>query len=179
MLPSAVVRGRRNPLHFGFSMRLARARKAAGMSGSALSLAVGMTADAAWRLEAGDRVPRVDTVEKLARVLYLSPCLLAFGLEQSCEHVAGSLCAGLPARVLQLRQERGISRRELGRLSGTSHNFVHTTETGATVPTIAKIEQLANALGVSACWLAYGVGDRELSTRRRSASAARSQDPIA
>lgn len=171
MLPSAVVRGRKNPLHFGFPLRLTRARKAANMSGSSLSLAVGMTVNTSWNLEAGGRVPRVDTIEKLAKVLHMSPCLLAFGIEQPCEPVAGSLSAGLPDRLLQSRQERGFSLRELGRRSDTSDNFVHMTETGATVPSIAKVEQLANALDVSACWLAYGVGDRELPAWRRSRSA--------
>ncbi len=167
MLPTAVVRGRRNPQHHAFALRLARARKAADMSGAALSLAVGMTSNTAWSLEAGGRIPRVDTAEKLARVLRISPCFLAFGIELPCDAGDGSLSASLPARLAQLRQERGFSRLELGRLSGTSHTFVRDTETGATVPTIANVEALANALQVAACWLAYGVGDRELPPRRR------------
>ncbi len=176
MLPSAVVRGRRNPQHHAFALRLARARKAADMSGAALSLAVGMTSNTAWSLEAGVRIPRVDTVEKLAKVLHVSPCMLAYGIEQPCEPVAESLSAGLPARLAQLRQERVFSHRELGRLAGMSHNFVRKTETGATVPTIANVEALAHALKVSCCWLAYGVGDRDLPPRR-SRSAVSSPDP--
>ena len=141
---------------------------AADMTGAALSLSVGMHRGAASELEGGARVPRVDTVEKLAKVLHVSPCLLAFGIEQRCELVVGSLSAGLSGRLLLLRQERGLSRRELGRLSGTSDNFVQMTETGATIPNIAKLEQLAKALHVSVCWLAYGVGNRELPTSRGS-----------
>ena len=172
MLPSAVVRGRRNPLHFGFPLRLCRARKAADMSRSALSLAVGMDRGTASELEGGGRVPRVDTVEKLARVLNVSPCHLAFGLEQPCEPVAGLLSADLPGRLSQLRRERGFSRRELGRKSETSDNFIQMTETAATVPNIAKVEQLAKALGVSPCWLAFGLGPQVLPARRPSRPAA-------
>lgn len=98
LLPSAVVRGRKNPLHFGFALQLAHARAAADMAGAALSLAVGMHRGAASELEGGDRVPRVDTVEKLAKVLHLSPCYLAFGIEQPCDAAPGSLSAGLPGR---------------------------------------------------------------------------------
>lgn len=138
------------------------------MSGSALSLAVGMHRGAASELEGGSRVPRVDTVEKLAKVLHVSPCHLAFGLEQACEPLPEMLSAGLPARLLQLRQERGLSRLQLGQRSETSHTFIRMTETAATVPNIAKVEQLAKALGVSPCWLAFGVGPQALPLRRRS-----------
>jgi transcriptional regulator with XRE-family HTH domain len=167
VLPRAVVRGKRNPLHHAFSLRLTRARKAAGMNGAALSLAVGMAHNTSGHLEAGDRIPRVDTVEKLAAVLHVSPCFLAYGIEQPCEAGDGSLSVGLPARLAQLRQERGLSPRDLGRLAGTSHTFVRDTEAGSSVPNIAKVEALANALKVSACWMAYGVGERDSQLRRR------------
>lgn len=175
MLPTPVVRGKRNPQHHAFALRLARARKAADMSGLALSLAVGMTANTSWGLEAGGRIPRVDTVEKLAKALKVSPCMLAYGIQQPCESGAESLSAGLPARLAQLRQERGLSHRELGRLSGASHNFVRDTEAGKSVPNIANVEALAKALNVAPCWLAYGVGERDLPARRRPA--AQSPDP--
>lgn len=147
------------------------------MSGSALSLAVGMARNAASQLEGQGRIPRVDTVEKLAAVLRVSPCHLAYGIEQLCEAGDGPLSVGLPARLAQLRQERGFSRRELGRLSRTSDNFVQMTETGATVPNIAKVEALAKALKISPCWLAYGVGQRDAAPLRPSRSAAPSADP--
>ncbi len=140
------------------------------MTSAALSLSAGMSADVSWRLEAGGRMPRLDTVEKLAKVLKVSPCLLAYGVEVPCEPTATVLSEGLTARLLRLRQERGLSRRELGRLSGTSDNFVQMTETGTTVPNIAKVEQLAKALQVSVCWLAFGIGSPELAARRRPRS---------
>jgi transcriptional regulator with XRE-family HTH domain len=137
------------------------------MTGAALSGAVGMSVNAAWGLEAGGRLPRLDTVEKLARVLEVSPCWLAYGVEQACEAAENAGVAGLPQRLLLLRQERGLSRRELGRRAGTSDNFVQMTETGTTVPNIAKVEQLAKALQVSVCWLAFGIGQVELPAGRR------------
>lgn len=140
------------------------------MTGAALSLAVDMSTNASWGLEAGGRMPRLDTVEKLAKVLNVSPCLLAYGVEVPCQPTGQLLSEGLPDRLLRLRQERGLSRRQLGRLSDTSDNFVQMTETGTTVPSIAKVEQLAKALQVSVCWLAFGLGSPELAVRRRPRS---------
>jgi hypothetical protein len=51
------------------------------------------------------------------------------------------------------------------------------TETGSTVPSIGKVEQLAKALNVSACWLSFGVGPKEVPDRRRSAPAAPTSSP--
>lgn len=170
MLPTPVVRGRQNPLHVGFAHRLTRFRKAAELSRSALSDAVGMARNTASQLERKERTPRLETVEKLARALGVSPCLLAYGVEIPCEQSAAECWTGLPQRLLVLRQERGLSRRQLGRRSGTSDNFVQMTESGATEPNIAKVEQLAKALQVSVCWLAFGLGRRELPVRSRPRS---------
>lgn len=135
------------------------------MTGASLSVAVGMHRAAASGLEGGGRVPRVDTVEKLAKVLGVSPCYLAYGVELPSP--MRTRLAALPQRLSAIRQERGLSGLELGRLSGTSHTFVRMTETGTTVPNIAKVEQLAKALNVSVCWLAFGTGRAELPAGRR------------
>jgi len=137
------------------------------MTGAALSGAVGMSVNAAWGLEAGGRLPRLDTVEKLARVLEVSPCWLAYGADLLCEESTNASVDTLPDRLLRLRLERGLSRRELGRMAGTSDNFIQMTETGTTVPTIAKVEQLAKALQISVCWLAFGLGGPDLRVPRR------------
>ena len=59
-----------------------------------------------------------------------------------------------------------LSLREVARRSKASANMVHMTETGQSVPTLATVETLAAALRVSPCWLAYGIGPRELPQRR-------------
>ncbi|HMU40829.1 MAG TPA: helix-turn-helix transcriptional regulator [Pseudomonadota bacterium] len=165
-----MVRGRQNPLHLGFARRLARVRKNADISGSALSLASGLAHNTAGDLETGTRVPRLDTVEKLARALSVSPSFLAYGIDIPCEPPTQLLSAGLPERLSACRQMRKLSRRQVGALSGTSDNFVQMTETGRTVPSIAKVEQLAKALHVSVCWLAFGLGHPELPANRRRRS---------
>ena len=170
MLTRRVVRGRQNPLHFGFALRLARLRKAANLSRSALSEAVSMARNTASQLESGERVPHLDTVEKLAQALGVSPCLLAYGIDFPCEPTQHPLHSGLPGRLFEYRQKRQLSRRQLGSISATSDNFVQMTETGRTVPSIAKVEQLAKALHVSVCWLSFGLGPPELPTNRRRRS---------
>lgn len=169
MLPTVVVRGRKNPLHFGFAERLRRARKAHGLSHAALAREAGLASRTTTTiLESGDSVPRVDTVEKLAHALKLSPCFLAFGVEQPRLPGKRFLSAGLAERLAETRQVRGLSRLQLGQRSGTSDTFVRMTETGATMPILAKLEALAKALGVSPAWLAYGLGPKELPTRRQA-----------
>lgn len=167
MLPSAVVRGRKNPLHFGFSRRLRDARKASGHTRFGLTsksevLDRGMVAT----LEQGERIPRLDTVEKIAHALGISPAYLAYGLE-------GEYSPAEPLRALEvgerLRQSRlacGLSGLALAQLAGTSHTAVGNIERGGTMPTIATVEALAKALNISPAWLAYGVGPQALPSRR-------------
>lgn len=109
MLLTHVVRGRQNPLHVGFAHRLARCRKAAKLSRSALSDAVAMARNTASQLERKERIPRLDTVEKLAKALTVSPCMLAYGVEMSCEADVAPLADGLPECLFRLRQARGLS----------------------------------------------------------------------
>ena len=80
VIPNGVVRGRKNPLHFGFAERLKRARRVADVSYAALGRQAGFgSRTTAALLENGERVPRVDTVEKLASALDVSPAWLAYG----------------------------------------------------------------------------------------------------
>lgn len=166
VLPSAVVRGQKNPLHLRFAQRLKKARRAKRLTRSALSLAAGLTRSALHGLEHEDRIPRLDTVERLAAVLGISPCALAFGMEQTEEPGTGVGSGGVPVRLYEARHARGLSMRELGRLSDTSDTLVRMTETGQTAPNLAKLESLAKALDVSACWLGFGVGPMERPARR-------------
>lgn len=166
-----MVRGAPNPLHFGFSERLRRARKAADLTHASLanrSGSVSRTTTAA--LEAGENVPRVDTVEHLANALGMSPGLLAFGIGGSCNLDEGLRCGGLPVRLRAVREARGLSMRQLGQLASASVVLVRSTEIGASVPNLARLEALAKALGVSPSWLAYAEGAMEWPSRRRMRS---------
>ena len=167
MLPTVVVRGRRNPLHFGLPARLKRARE--HLSYSSVADAAGISdGQIVFRVERKpDHVPRCDTVEKIAYALGLSPAFLAYGIEDHTTRPCDGLrCEGVASRLLTTRVARGLSMRALARAAGLTDTAVRTTETGATMPGIDTAEALSNALGVSPGWLAYGLGPVELPNRR-------------
>ncbi len=167
-----MVRGRRNPFHFGFAARLRRARKAVDLSCSGLTQRAGLLdGKSVLLLEQGQRVPRLDTVERVAYALGLSPAFLAYGIEADASQPSEGLRSeGVASRLRQCRADRGLSVLGLATWAGLSHNAVRSTERGASMPTLATAEALAIALGVSAGWLAYGLGPMELPGRRRVAA---------
>jgi len=174
VLSGCVVRGRPNPRFKTFPARLGRARKAAGLSFASLAEASGLTSATVHALENGNNLPRIDTVEKLAHALNLSPCLLAFGLDAPQSADGRALCAEFSLRLREARDACGLSMREAARRTETSPTLISSAEAGDTMPNLAKLEALAKGLGVSACWLAFGVGPRELPQRPSRSAAAQS-----
>ena len=51
-------------------------------------------------------------------------------------------------RLMELRKKRKLSMRELAERSGASTSLISQVETGKTNPTVAKLQNLATALGV-------------------------------
>src|SRR5258708_5243054 len=65
----------------------------------------------------------------------------------------------LALRLQKTRKERGLSRRQLAEIAevaASSISYIENGNPGARAPGIDTVERLAAALGVSACWLAYG-----------------------
>ena len=174
LLPlESMVRGRKNPLYFGFSTRLKMARKTAGHSRFGLtSKTSSLDRDLVSSLEQGHRVPRLDTVEKIARALGLSPAFLAYGLSGECQRGEALQADEVGVRLRTVRLSQGLSVLAVAEAAGTSHTAVGKIERGGTMPTIATVEALAKALDVSPAWLAYGIGPQEPPSRRRARSAA-------
>ena len=171
--PAGVVRGRKNPGYLGFAARLKRARKSALFSRLGLmqhAAIAGRSTLHGW--EQGQRLPRLDGVEKLAYALGLSPTFLAYGIEADGLPLADGLrCEEVAVRLQETRAARGLSVLALAKQAGLSHTAVGNIERG-TMPGIDTAEALANALGVSPGWLAYGLGPMELPKRRTTRSAA-------
>lgn len=63
----------------GLSDRLAEAREARGLSRRRLSEEAGLSSPTAQMIETGQRMPQLDTVERLADVLKVSPAWLGYG----------------------------------------------------------------------------------------------------
>ena len=155
-----------------FPSRLRKARQSAGFSRQGLtqraSLA-GQSTMLGW--EQGLRIPRLDAVEQVAYALGLSPAFLAYGIEaDTSQPTEGLRCEGVASRLRQTRTAHGLNLRALARAAGLTHTAVRSTETGTSMPSIATVEALAVALGVSPAWLAYGLGPMELPSRRRKAA---------
>lgn len=159
MLPTHVVRGRKNPLHLKLPERLRRARRKAALSASALSLAAGISKGGAAKLEAGTWVPRLLTVERLAIALGVSPAWLAFGLELEWQPAKYLGCKGLAERVREARAWSGFSVREVERRAEMAEGAIRAVERG-TMPSLDSLEKIAKALSVSPAWLGYGQGPR-------------------
>lgn len=130
------------------------------MGGKPLSLAAGLAGTAVLRIEAEGSVPSVEAVEKLAAVLRVSPCALTYGIDRPFSETAVGRTASLPERLRLAREERGLSQNALAQSSGIARTTIGYLESGETTPSVATVELLAQALGVSVCWLAYGEGIR-------------------
>lgn len=184
-----MVRGRRNPLHFGLPARLKKTRQAARLTRQRLSLLAGLSNSGVWMIEHGARTPAIDTVEHLARALGCAPGWLAYGPlgvhafgsgrfpaalqgddapdapDAAVDATAPLRSAAAGERLAQGRQAQGLSRLALGQRAGLSHTAVANLEAGRSLPTIASAEQLATSLDLPPRWLAYGEGEAPAALR--------------
>jgi len=154
----------------GLPGRLKRARE--NLSFNSVAAAAGLSdGNTIFQLERKQgHVPRLDTVEKVAYGLGLSPAFLAYGIEADADRPSDGLrCEGVALRLRQTRIHLGLSVLAFATAAGLSHTAVGNVERG-TMPTVATAEALAIALGVSPGWLAYGLGPKHLPGRRRLAA---------
>lgn len=163
-----MVRGKKNPAHVGFPARLRKARKAADVTRHKLSLSAGIASDGVNDLETGGRIPGIDTVERLALALNVSPCWLAFGKDQTGPVVEGLRCASLGQRVTEARLRAGLSGRALAAAAELSAPTVLRAEKALFFPRLDSVEKLATALRVTSCWLAFGLGPMQAPRRRHA-----------
>lgn len=162
MLRRAVVRGRKNPAHVSFPKRLRKARLARDFGVTRLSLDAGLSDNAVSSLEQGGRVPGIDTIERLAAVLGVSLCWLAFaaGDPAGSPSAPGDklLSAAIGERLRQARERAGLSGAALARHAEASSSTVSHIELGKFIPRLDTAEKLAKALRIAPCWLAFGIG---------------------
>lgn len=177
-LNNRVVQGHKRPLHEGFPKRLRWLRKKAGLTQSALAQMVkwGSTS----LLEAGTQKPAIDTVEKLAAVLGVSPGWLAYGNEARLpfrqRHARvilppdppepapelrepPGLWKGMHQRLKASRLERGMTLGSVAKSAQISPQAVHLAESGTMALRLGTCELIAEALDVAPGWLAYGDED--------------------
>lgn len=168
-----MVRGQKNPLHFGLAKRLRAVRRQRDIGGKPLSLAANLAATTVLRIEAEAAVPSVDVVAKLAAVLNVSPGYLAYGIEPSAAGRDAVEVARLGQRLQKAREQRGLSLNALAKTAGVARTTIGYIESGETTPSIATIELLAQALDVSVGWLAFAEGSPSPSGRTANDAHAR------
>lgn len=59
----------------------------------------------------------------------------------------GGIPSPMELRIKQLRRERGLSQEQLAERAGLSRTYLSQIETGARAPNIARLQQIARALG--------------------------------
>jgi transcriptional regulator with XRE-family HTH domain len=142
----------------GLAARLRALREEQGLARFALCRAAGVSAYVVATIEAWGQIPLIDTVEKLARALKVSPGFLAFGAELPFVPDGGPRYRGLGERLRSARLERGLSHADLAARSGVTYETLLYLEDGRYLPSFPVTEALAGALGVPPAWLVYGEG---------------------
>ena len=161
-----MVRGRPNPRHFGFPERFRHCVKRQGQTHRALARLAGVSAPMIGYLGIGQRIPTVRTIARLAVALKVSPAWLAYGIGEPAAETAAATCEEMGARLQASREEKGLTKAALARLGGLSPSAFAKIENGGQSG-IDVIESLAKVLGVSAGWLAFGMGPQVVASPRR------------
>jgi transcriptional regulator with XRE-family HTH domain len=123
---------------------------------SAVSTAIGMSTAAAFLIERRQTLPRINTVERFASELGVSPSWLAYGEGREDAAQAKSTVGEIGKRLESARKARGLSRQALGNSSELTGQTVANIEVHGMIPRVDTVEMLAKALGVSPSWLAFG-----------------------
>jgi len=176
VLRRVVVRGSPNPKHFGLAFRLRKAVKQTGLTRRALARLAGVSNAIVGYIEADQRLPTVGTIARLASALGVTAPWLAYGLADQTSEGAPASCDGMADRLQTARTDCGHTRTDLAHLAKLTPGTVAHIENGGQAK-VQTIEALAQALGISPGWLAFGVGPRVLPSRRRSRQLAQPAEP--
>jgi transcriptional regulator with XRE-family HTH domain len=85
-----------------FALNLWRTRRRADLSQEDLANLIGVRRSAISPLERGLRLPRIDTILKLAAAMKVSPCLLLEGMQwRPGRYVDGNFCVEHPGASLR------------------------------------------------------------------------------
>lgn len=79
VLHEVMARGQKAPLYEGLPLRLIRAREQSGMNTAELGRVARLSRTTISNIEEGKTAPGIDTVERLAAALHVSPAWLGFG----------------------------------------------------------------------------------------------------
>ena len=147
---------------FGAKLRSLRRRHA--MKQAELAERLGLASQGyIANLEAGQEVPSLDLVVRVARVFDVSSDYLlrdAVPVEGKAEtgvdryHASGTLPGRFGEKVRTLRLEKGLSQRELARNLGlSSRAYISDLEASSKMPSLELVVQIADLFGVTTDYL--------------------------
>lgn len=119
-------------------------RKEAGLSREKLAAAVGMSTGEIRRIEIGERAMTSASAERFAKVLNIDPLLIK---RYKTQHKKENLESGKALHVL--RDEYGISSKELAERTGIAFKTILSYESGLSLPSQDIVEKIANVYGLS------------------------------
>lgn len=123
--------------------RLRQFRTSKGITLSVLSKKSGVSLAHLSEIERGRSAASLKTLEKLSVALGVSVSHFLRSEEEE---------SSLGNKLRRLREKVGLTQKELAQRIGISHGLIGQIETGRTQPSIATLNSLAQALGVSACY---------------------------
>lgn len=133
-----------------FSVALKRERQRRGFTQAHLSDLSGVSLATVNQVEGGRRIdPEFATLEKLAKAVGSNISNL---IEDGRRHVGQDFqsvrdCVG--ARIRNLREERGYTKQQLGKLAGISHTYIGMVEAGKSSASVDKLCALCVVFGIS------------------------------
>lgn len=122
--------------------KLRRLREQKGLTLNELSRRSGVSLAHISEIERGRSTASLKTLEKLAAALEVSTSSL---LQVKRGESLGS-------KLRRLREKMGLTQKELADQVGISHSLIGQIETDRIQPSIATLNRLAEALGVSSCY---------------------------
>jgi len=117
-------------------------RQELGLTITELSKRVGLSVTYLSDIERNVTQPSVEALRAIASGLELPVALLI-------QHGQNSL----GRKLLEVRKELGLTQRELAARAGVSVAFIGQLEKGKVKPSLKSVEKLAEALGISPCYL--------------------------
>ncbi len=123
---------------------------------SAASNAIGMSTATAFLIERRQNLPRINTIERFAIALGVSPSWLAYGEGPEDRIQAEPTTSGVGQRLEASRKACGMTRQALGLAAGLTGQTVANIEVKGMIPRVDTVEMLAKVLGVTSSWLAFG-----------------------
>lgn len=123
--------------------RLRELRESKGLTLAELGKRAGVSLAHISEIERGRSSASLKTLEKLTSVL---------GVPVS-QILRPSEGFSLGEKIRRLRRNLGMSQKELAKRIGLSHSMIGQIETGKVQPAVATLTRIAEALGVSSCYL--------------------------